>query len=206
MKKQHLLLIAAIILVLIAANVALKPKTVPEEEAVPAAVTQTTPAQTDATAPVAVEPKAYDPKDYDYSALWADPIRSRLLAFLGAETYANLQANLEVVTPITEEGDWRIFKGIRAHNGGTEEALLWMNQKNDDILLILIHNSTLQVYFPDHLKRSTLPPAFISAIVDMNYNKYSEIMNAVDTSVVRATEELPEGALTEGDDHEGHDH
>lgn len=203
MKKQHLLLIAAIILVLIAANVALQPKTVSEEDAAPAAA-----AQNDATvATPAVQPaKEYDPKDYDYSELWADPTRSRLLAFLGAETYANMRANLEVITPIKEDGDWRIFKGIRAHHGGTEEALLWLNQKNDDILLILLHNSTAQVYYPDHMKRSSLPPAFISAIVDMNYNKYTEIMNAVDTSVVKSTEELPEGQVPEADTHEGHDH
>lgn len=112
---------------------------------------------------------------YDYGKVFNDPAtRQRLHAFLGIELLDLFRSNMETIVPITRQGNFLVLEGLRAHSGGEEEALLWIEQPpaGERIIGLLMHNRFIRIYLPHGMTQDELPQPFIDTLNRLNYNNY----------------------------------
>lgn len=164
MKKTYVVLLVILVFGLIAANLALRPdKATPP----PASTAQET-----------VAPNFGS----DYSVLDTMEMRTKLVDFMGPQAFATMRANLQVVMPITANGDWKVYYGVKS--GGTEEASLWLNQKDESAIAFVIHENLVTVYLAEGMGREQLPAGFIDMLVEENYNHYPVSYVGADGSIL----------------------
>lgn len=113
---------------------------------------------------------------YDYDRVFNDPETNRRLTdFLGRELLDLFRSNLETIVPIERQDGFIVLEGLRAHSGGEEEAVLWIERPpaGERIIGLLMHNRYIRVYLPEGMTEEQLPQAFVDTLNRMNYNNYT---------------------------------